>query len=63
MMMRSPRNGQDRQLAFAYVFETLSVLAVAFVPGELHRIVSFRPANQKEREIYHAWLEDDSNDC
>jgi uncharacterized DUF497 family protein len=59
MVMDSPRRGEARKLALAYVFEDLSVLAVAFVPGEPHRIVSFRPAKQKEREIYHAWLEGD----
>lgn len=62
LIMDSPRKGQDRQLAFAYVFEALCVLAVAFVPGERHRIVSFRPARRNERETYHAWLESDRED-
>lgn len=62
MVMDSPRKGEPRKQAFAYVFEDLSVLAVAFVPGEPQRIISFRPAKQKEREIYHAWLEDDGDD-
>jgi len=59
MIRDSPRGGEARKLAVAYVFEELRVLAVAYVPGEPHRIISFRPAQHKEREIYHAWLEDD----
>lgn len=62
LIMDSPRKGQDRKVAFAYVFEALCVLAVAFVPGERHRIVSFRPAKRKEREAYHAWLEGERED-
>ncbi|MEQ1438941.1 BrnT family toxin [Fontimonas sp. SYSU GA230001] len=60
LIVDSPRKGEARKLAFAYVFEVLAVLSVAFVPGKNRcRIVSFRPANRKEREIYHAWLEKD----
>ena len=41
----SPRRGELRQQAFAYVFEVMTVLSVAFVPGEDRcRIVSFRRA-------------------
>jgi uncharacterized DUF497 family protein len=61
----SPRGEQVRQQAFAYVyvFEQLQVLTVAFVPGVGRcRILSFRPANRKEREAYHAWLEKDDRD-
>lgn len=59
LVVNSPRKGEARKLAFAYVFEALSVLAVAFVPGNHPRIVSFRPAKRKERDTYHAWLEGD----
>lgn len=62
MIHDSPRRGEARKLAFAYVFEALCVLTVAFVPGERFRIVSFRPAKRKERETYHAWLESDRED-
>jgi uncharacterized DUF497 family protein len=56
----SPRGGQKRQQAIAYVFDALMVLSVVFVPGEERcRIVSFRPAKRKERETYYAWLEKD----
>ncbi|WP_434661895.1 BrnT family toxin [Paraburkholderia sp. A3BS-1L] len=54
LIVDSPRRGDLRQQAFAYVFEVLSVLSVAFVPGEEHcRIVSFRPARRDERRVYH----------
>ena len=62
MITDSPRKGEARKLAFAYVFEALCVLTVAIVPGERCRIVSFRPAKRKERETYHAWLEGDDQD-
>jgi len=56
----SPRDGQARQQAFAYVFGQLRVLTVVFVPGEGRcRIISFRSAKRNEREAYHAWLEKD----
>jgi uncharacterized DUF497 family protein len=63
LLVDSPRGGQARMQAFAYVFEVLTVLTVVFVPGENRcRIVSFRPANRNERERYHAWLEADFDD-
>ena len=59
----SPRLGEPRQQAFAYVFEVLAVLTVVFLPGEGRcRVVSFRPANRIEREKYHAWLENHFTD-
>lgn len=51
------RNGEQRQQAFAYVFDVLTVLTVVYLPGETPRIISFRPAKQTERTIYHEWLE------
>ncbi len=62
LIMESPRKGQHRRLAFAYVIEALCVLAVAIVPGERQRIVSFRPARRNARKAYHAWLESDRED-
>lgn len=56
------RKGEHRRQAFAYVFEVLTVLAVVYVPGEQHRIISFRPAKLSERTLYHEWLENDFND-
>lgn len=62
LIVDSPRYGEDRKQAFAYVFDVLAVLSVAFVPGERCRIVSFRPAKRAERDKYHAWLENDRDD-
>lgn len=64
LIVDSPRQGEVRQQAIACVFEALAVLSVVFVPGEERcRIVSFRPANRKEREVCHGWLEEnDPND-
>jgi len=60
-IVNSPRGGQMRQQAFAYVFGQLRVLTVAFVPGEGRcRIISFRPAKRNEREAYYDWLEKDN---
>lgn len=59
----SPRQGEFRRQAFAYVFEVLAVLSVAFIPGEqCCRIISFRPAKREERRAYHEWLENHCND-
>ena len=54
----SMRNGECRKQAFAYVFEVLTVLTVAYMPGKVQRIISFRPANKKEIEVYYEWLSD-----
>lgn len=54
---------EQRQQAFAYVFEQLMVLTVVYVPGHGRcRIVSFRPAHRNERKACHAWLEADRDD-
>ena len=57
------RNGERRQQSFAYVFDLLAVLTVVYVPGKVHRIISFRPANSREREVYYEWLENDDHDA
>lgn len=64
LIVDSPRKGEARKQAIAYVFDALTVLSVAFTAGkERCRIVSFRPANRKERKVYHDWLkEGDSQD-
>ena len=63
LIVDSERKSEPRKQAFAYVFDVLTVLTVAFVPGEERcRIVSFRPAKRKEREKYYAWLEKDYRD-
>lgn len=60
--VESFRNGELRQQSFAYVFEVLTVLTVVYLPGETPHIISFRPANRSEREVYHDWLENDYQD-
>jgi uncharacterized DUF497 family protein len=63
LIVDSPRRGEVRKQAFAYVFEVLAVLTVVFVPGEEHcRVLSFRPAHRTERRKYHVWLENDYPD-
>ena len=39
--------------------EDVKVLTVVYLPGDTLRIISFRPANRREREKYHEWLEID----
>jgi uncharacterized DUF497 family protein len=56
------RNGERRRQAFAYVFDILMVLTVVYLPGEIMRIISFRPAKRSEREAYYDWLENDYDD-
>lgn len=58
------RNGEWRTQSFAYVFDVLAVLTVVHVAREgALRIVSFRPASEEERDVYHGWLENDFNDA
>jgi uncharacterized DUF497 family protein len=45
------------------VFDLLMVLTVAYLPGDIPRIISFRPAKRREREAYHDWLEHDYDDA
>lgn len=61
-VVASERNGEMRLQAFAYVFEVLTVLTVVYVPRQPPHLISFRPAHQSEREIYHDWLENDFDD-
>lgn len=56
------RNGEKRKQAIAYVFEVLLVLTVVYIPGDAQRVISFRPANKSEREVYHEWLSSNTND-
>lgn len=63
LLLDSPRRGQARQQALAYVFEALMVLSVVFASDqERCRIVSFRPAKRNERSSYHDWLENHFHD-
>jgi uncharacterized protein len=60
----SLRAGEWRTQSFAYVFEVLAVLTVVHASrdGAL-RLISFRPASEVERSVYHEWLENDFADA
>ena len=58
--VESVRGKEERTQSFAYVFDVLAVVHVA--RDETSRIVSFRPASEEERSVYHGWLENDFND-
>jgi len=56
------RSKETRVQSFSYVMNRLAVLTVVHVDREgTLRIISFRPASDKESEIYYEWLgqEDD----
>lgn len=56
------RGGEQRTQSFAYVFDVLAVLTVVHaVRMDCLRIVSFRPASEEERNVYHDWLQNDYN--
>jgi uncharacterized DUF497 family protein len=51
------RGGEVRMQSFAYVFKRLRALLLVHTEREGDvRIISFRPANQKESEVYYEWL-------
>ena len=57
------RQGEARTQSFAYVFDVLTVLTVVHsTRGDVLRIISFRPASEEERGVYHDWLENDFDD-
>jgi uncharacterized protein len=59
----SVRGAEPRTQSFAYVFDVLAVLTVVHVArDDALRLVSFRPASEVERSVYHDWLENDFND-
>lgn len=52
------RQGEARTASFSYVLGFLAVLTVIHIGRDgTTRIISFRHASEKEREAYHAWLE------
>ena len=55
------RAGELRVQSISYALGFLAVLTVVHTArGEATRIISFRRASGQEREVYHAWLE---NEC
>jgi len=55
------RGGEDRIESVSYALGFLAVLTVVHTEREdAARIISFRRASREQREVYHAWLE---NEC
>ena len=55
------RGGELRMQSISYALGFLAVLTVVHTEREgATRVISFRPASRKEREVYDAWLE---NEC
>jgi uncharacterized DUF497 family protein len=55
------RGGEARIQSFSYALGFLAVLTVVHTERDgATRIISFRPASNKEREVYDVWLE---NEC
>ena len=55
------RGGESRMQSVSYALGFLAVLTVVHTEREgATRVISFRPASSKEREVYDAWLE---NEC
>ena len=55
------RGGESRMQSISYALGFLAVLTVVHTEREgATRVISFRPASHKEREVYDAWLE---NEC
>lgn len=54
------RSGETRTQSISYALGFLAVLTVVHTArGEATRIISFRPAGDKEREVYDDWLENE----
>lgn len=54
------RSGESRVLSVSYALGFLAVLTVVHTERDgAARIISFRRASAIEREMYHAWLEED----
>jgi len=55
------RGGEARIQSFSYALGFLAVLTVVHTERDgATRVISFRPASNKEREVYDVWLE---NEC
>ena len=53
----SPQKGEKRVQSFAYVMRQLCVLTVIHLERDgAVRVISFRPANEKESEVYYEWI-------
>ena len=54
------RGGEARIQSFSYALGFLAVLTVVHTGRDgATRVISFRPASNKEREVYDVWLENE----
>jgi uncharacterized DUF497 family protein len=54
------RNSEVRIQSFSYALGFLAVLTVVHTERDgATRVISFRPASNKEREVYDVWLENE----
>ena len=57
------RNIESRMQSISYVLDFLAVLPVVHTECDgATRVISFRHASDKEREVYDAWLENECNE-
>lgn len=57
------RGGEARVQSISYVLGFLAVLTVVHTERDgATRVISFRPASDKEREVYDGWLENECNE-
>jgi uncharacterized DUF497 family protein len=58
------RGSEVRVQSVSYALGFLAVLTVVHTERDgATRIISFRPASTKEREVYDGWLENECNDA
>ena len=51
------RNGEIRTRSFSYVMDCLYVLTLVHTDRDgATRVISYRPADEKETENYYAWI-------
>jgi len=57
------RGGEARIQSISYVLGFLAMLTVVHTERNgATRVISFRPASDKEREVYDDWLENECNE-
>jgi uncharacterized DUF497 family protein len=57
------RGGEARTLSISYALGFLAVLTVVHTGRDgAKRVISFRPASNKDREVYDDWLENECNE-
>lgn len=62
MDVSAVRSGETRIQSISYALGFLAVLTVVHTERDgATRIISFRPASNKEREVYDGWLENEFN--